>query len=108
MNDLTVTHRFLATIFLAATQLAACSDSTVSPPPAVQQPAASASDTSSQTTVVGTVPAGPTKEDPASASATQTDLTKAQQSSAMPMPGQANDHSTLAPQATQKASTTTP
>lgn len=102
MNDLLFVHRPLAAILLAATLLGGCSDKAV-PTPAVQLPAASASDTSAQTTLVGTVPAGPTKEDPARASASPTDLTKAQQSSAMPMPGQANDHSTLAPNASQKA-----
>ncbi|OGB68147.1 MAG: hypothetical protein A2496_00285 [Burkholderiales bacterium RIFOXYC12_FULL_60_6] len=97
----------MAAILLAATLLAGCSD-TVAPTPAVQLPAASASDTSAQTTLVGTVPAGPTSEVPATASAAKTDLTKAQESSAMPMPGQANDHSTTSPKATQKATTTTP
>lgn len=105
MNHLPLAQRSLAALFVAATLLAGCSD-TVVPTPAVQLPAASASDTSAQTTLVGTVPAGPTREDPANASATPTDLTKAQQSSAMPMPGQANDHSTPASKAGQKVTTT--
>jgi hypothetical protein len=45
---------------------------------------------------VGVVPAGPGKEAPATTSAVKSDVSKAQQSSAMPMPGQANDHSTSA------------
>ena len=111
MNYSTAPHRSWAVIFLLATLFAGCSDTvtpTPTPTPAVQRPAASASDTSAQTTVVGTVPAGPTKEGPATTSAAKTDLTKAQQSNAMPMPGQANDHSTLAPKATQKATGTPP
>lgn len=36
------------------------------------------------------------------ASAVKSDITKQQQSREMPMPGQANDHSTLDPNATQK------
>lgn len=36
------------------------------------------------------------------ASAVKSDITKGQQSREMPMPGQANDHSTLDPDATQK------
>lgn len=107
MNALALPHRSLAALFLAATLLAGCSD-TVAPTPAVQPPAASASDTSAQTTLVGTVPARPTSETPASAAADESDLTKAQESSAMPMPGQANDHSTTSPKASQKATTTTP
>lgn len=105
MNHLPLAQRSLAAIYLAATLLAGCSD-TVAPAPVVQLPAASASDTSAQTTLVGTVPAGPTREAPANASAAPTDLTKAQQSNAMPMPGQANDHSTPASKAGQKATTT--
>ena len=107
MNYSTVSHRSWAVIFLLATLLSGCSD-TVTPTPEVQRPAASASDTSAQTTMVGTVPAAPTREEPATTSATKTDLTKAQQSSAMPMPGQANDHSTPAPKTPQKATGTTP
>ena len=105
MNYLPLVHRSLPALLLAATLLAGCSDK-VAPTPAVQLPAASASDTSAQTTLVGTVPAGPSSEVPANASASPTDLTKAQQSSAMPMPGQANDHSTTSPKASQKATTT--
>ncbi len=105
MNHLPLAQRSLAAFFVAATLLAGCSD-TVAPTPAVQLPAASASDTSAQTTLVGTVPAAPTSETPASASADESDLTKAQESSAMPMAGQANDHSTTAPNASQKATTT--
>jgi hypothetical protein len=70
-------------------------------------PATTTLDSRSQ--VVGVTPAEPT---PVTATATtaitpadpraKTDLTKAQQSSAMPMPGQANDHSTLAPNTTLK------
>jgi hypothetical protein len=105
MNDLPFALRSLAALFLAAALLPGCSDADA-PTPAVQQPAASASDTSQQSSLVGTVPAGPASDAPADATAAKTDLTKAQQSSAMPMPGQANDHSTTAPKATQK--TTTP
>jgi len=105
MNHLPLAHQTLAALFLAATLLPGCSD-TVAPTPAVQLPAASASDTSGQATLVGTVPAAPTSETPASASADESDLTKAQESNAMPMTGQANDHSTTSPNATQKATTT--
>ena len=95
----------MAVVILTAFFLVSCSDA-VSPTPAVRAPAATASDTSSQSTVVGTVPAGPTKEAPATTSAVKSDISKAQQSSSMPMPGQVNDDSTLAPNATQKANST--
>jgi hypothetical protein len=94
----------IATLLLAAGFAAGCSK-TEAPTPVMVQPAAAASDTAAQPSLVGTVPAGPTKDAPSTASAAKTDISKAQQSNDMPMPGQANDHSTLAPNATQKANT---
>ena len=105
MNALDRQQGAVAIIILAAALSASCSDA-VAPMPAVRAPAATASDTASQSSVVGTVPAGPTKEPPATTSAAKSDISKAQQSDSMPMPGQANDHSTLAPNATQKANAT--
>jgi len=93
-------------IVLTVALLVSCSDA-VSPTPAAQAPAATASDTASQSTVVGSAPAGPAKEAPATTSAAKSDISKAQQSNSMPMPGQVNDDSTLAPNATQKANNTT-
>ena len=101
MNISNSQHGLMAAIVFAAALLVSCSDA-VSPLPAAPAPAATASDITSQLTVVGTVPAGPTKEAPATTSAATSDISKTQQSSSMPMPGQANDHSTLAPNATQK------
>lgn len=101
MNALNFRPGSVAIIVLAAALSASCSDA-VAPKPAVQTPAATASDSASQASVVGTEPAGPTKEAPATTSAAKTDISKAQESNSMPMPGQANDHSTLAPNATQK------
>jgi len=102
MKHAHLTHSTLAAVLLAATLLASCSDK-VEPTPAVDLPAASASDTAGQTTLVGTVPAAPTSESAASAAADESDLSKAQESTAMPLPSQANDHSTAAPNASQKA-----
>ena len=48
-----------------------------------------------QTEVLGVAPAG-ASSDPA-VGGVKTDMSRAQQSSAMPMPGQANDHSTPQP-----------
>ena len=106
MNVSNSQHGPVTVIVLTVALLVSCSDA-VSPVPAVQAPAATASDTASQSTVVGTVPAGPTKEAPATTSAAKSDISKAQQSNSMPMPGQVNDDSTLAPNATQKANNTT-
>ena len=102
MNDSIRTFGLKSALMFAACVAAGCSDS-VSPTPVVPQPAATASDTSSQSSVVGTVPAGPTQDTHSTTSAATSDIGKTQQSNAMPMPGQANDHSTLAPNATQKA-----
>lgn len=104
MNISNSQHVPTAAIVLAAALLVSCSDA-VSPTPAAQAPAATASDTTSPSTMVGTVPAGPTKEAPATTSAVTSDISKTQQSNSMPMPGQANDHSTPAPNATQKTNT---
>ena len=106
MNALDRQQGTVAIILLAAALSASCSDA-VAPMPAVQAPAATASDTASQSSVVGTVPAGPTNEATATTSGAKSDISKVQQSSSMPMPGQANDHSTLAPNATQKTNATT-
>ena len=91
----------VAALIVTTALLVSCSDAD-SPKSQVQAPAATASDTTSQSTMVGTVPAGPTKEAPATTSAAPSDISKTQQSDSMPMAGQANDHSTLAPNASQK------
>ena len=49
------------------------------------------------TTVVGVEPAGATRDAAATTSKAKTDVSKEQQSTAMPLPGQANDHSVLLP-----------
>ena len=89
-------------ILLCALGLMACTDKNTSTSAAGAAPA-TAANAASGPSVVGTEPAGPTKEAPATTSNAKSDVTKAQQSSAMPMDGQVNDHSTLSPQATQKS-----
>ena len=102
MNDSIHPFGLTTALLFAAWFAAGCSD-TVAPTPVLPQPAATASDTSSQSSVVGTVPAEPAKDTHSTTSAAKSDISKAQQSNNMPMPGQANDHSTLAPNASQKA-----
>ena len=101
MKDTTHPFGVTAALIFAAGLATACSEK-VTPTPVLAQPAATASDTSAQTSVVGTVPAEPARDSAATQSAAQSDLSKAQQSNSMPLPGQANDHSTTAPNASQK------
>ena len=53
--------------------------------------------------VLGVTSDAPAIETPGTTSTAKSDLSKAQQANAMPLPGQANDHSTLSPKATQKS-----
>jgi PBP1b-binding outer membrane lipoprotein LpoB len=94
----------MATLLFAAYLATGCSKRT-EPIPVVPQAAATASDVSSQPSLVGTVPVDTNKDTPATTSAEKSNVSKVQQSNDMPMPGQANDHSTLAPNASQKANT---
>ena len=50
---------------------------------------------------VGTEPAGPTKETAATTSLEKSAVSKTDQSTSMPLPGQANDHSALLPKTTE-------
>ena len=63
--------------------------------------------------VIETTPVDPNKPltetaQTTSSSESQKELTKAEESQSSPLPGQANDHSTLAPDASQKAGQTNP
>lgn len=82
-------------MFLA---LAGCTDQKVTPfkASASSAPKSDAAMVPS-TEVLGVVPAGPTVDAPATTSPAKSDVSRAQQSSAMPLPGQANDHSVLKP-----------
>jgi hypothetical protein len=102
MNDSSHPFGLTTALIVAACFAAGCSD-TVAPTPVVPQSAAPASDTSSPSSVVGIAPAEPAKDPQSTPSAEKSDVSKGQQSTDMPMPGQANDHSTLAPNASQKA-----
>jgi hypothetical protein len=60
--------------------------------------------------VIGTAPAEPSGDPPGTTpvSAATSEMPKATEQSAMPLPGQANDHSTLAPHPSQKAGSASP
>lgn len=89
-------------IFVIVLSLAmmACSDK-VDPPPPTNVPLSSGPVLQPVTNVLGVEAAGPTKEAAATTSPAKSDMSKEQQSSAMPMPGQANDHSVLRPKPAQ-------
>lgn len=91
-----------AAVFLTLGLAVACTGETAPQPKLLAQPASAASGVAADTQV-GVMPAGPGKETAGTTSAAKSDVSKAEQSSAMPMPGQANDHSTLEPVPSKKA-----
>jgi|GEM_PF-1477837 len=91
-----------AVLFLALGLIVACTDRPPPQPTLNAQPASAASGVPADTQV-GVMPAGPGKETAGTTSAAKSDISKAEQSSAMPMPGQANDHSSLEPTPSKKA-----
>jgi len=82
---------------------AGCSDGVVSAPNA-NAPVGAAAVNDPRAKVLDVPAGGPAKETPSTASVVKSDVSKSQQANAMPLPGQANDHSTLSPKASQKPS----
>ena len=74
----------------------------ITPAPASNAPAATANQVALPS-VARIPPAEPIPGTPVSTSPVPSDISKTEQSNAMPMPGQANDHSTPSTSATQKA-----
>ena len=91
----------LAGIF-AVLVAAGCSDKVGSAPNA-NAPVGSAGVSDPRAQVLDVPAGGPAKETPGTTSAAKSDVSKAEQSTAMPLPGQANDDSTLSPKASQNA-----
>ena len=56
--------------------------------------------------VIGVAPGGAAVETAATTSSAKSDISKSQEASAMPLPGQANDHSTLSRQPSQNPAPT--
>lgn len=100
--------RWGAVVAILALALAAGCSEQRAPAPKVAAPPASAASAIQVETQVGVVPAGPSKEAPATTSAAKSDISKSDQSNSMPMPGQANDHSALKVPPTKKAPSSTP
>lgn len=98
------TNRLTRSLHLSSAALVAvfavasmgCSDK-VNPPIKANIPLDSSPAATPSTTVTGVAPAGPTREAAATTSKAKTDVSKEQQSTGMPLPGQANDHSVLVP-----------
>ena len=101
MHHINIQHIALATTIAAALTLLGCSEKPA--PPKANAPASSAALNDPRAKVLGVEHVGTAKETVSTTSAAKSDITKAQQDAAMPLPGQANDHSTLSPKASQKA-----
>lgn len=84
-------------ILLAPVFSAGCSDDKRAPT-AAQGMSVKPTDSQTVPTFVGIKPAMPTTQDGATTPTANSDLSAMQRSASMPMPGQANDHSTLSPQ----------
>ena len=73
----------------------------VTPPIKAKAPATSA-DIDPRSQVIGVEAGSPVKDTPQTTSSAKSDISKTQEATSMPMAGQANDHSTLSPKASQK------
>ena len=105
-NQVTQRRLFLSVAFVATLTASGCSDNAVSATKAKARPA-TAAENDPRAQVLGVEHVGTATETPGTTSPAKSDITKAQQENAMPLPGQANDHSTLSPKATQKAAPAT-
>jgi PBP1b-binding outer membrane lipoprotein LpoB len=92
----------VASTILMAMFISSCQDPAAPSSKVPTSPAATASQVAPPS-FVGTPPEPATKGAQTSSTGAKSDVSKSQQSNDMPMPGQANDHSTLAPNASQKA-----
>ena len=80
--------------------LAGCTEK--SAPPIKAKATATSTDIDPRSQVIGVEAGGTANDTPQTRSSAKSDMSQAQEASAMPMAGQANDHSTLSPKATQK------
>ncbi|MCY7389857.1 MAG: hypothetical protein LH481_17680 [Burkholderiales bacterium] len=103
MNAMNIQRAAAVITLLAALTAAGCTDKPAVSPK-TETPTAAQNDPRAK--VVGVAATGePAKETPGTTSAAKSDVSKAQAATAMPLPGQANDHSTLSPKPSQKAPT---
>ena len=71
-------------------------------PPIKAKAPASSADIDPRSQVICVEASGPAQNTPQTTSAAKSDISKTQEANAMPLAGQANDHSTLSPKASQK------
>ena len=95
----------IAAAMFAALLVAGCTDKSSAPGKA-KTSTSTAAENDPRAKVLGVEHVGVAKETPGTTSPVKSEISKAQQENAMPLPGQANDHSTLTPKATQKAAPT--
>ena len=106
LNPVRSTRAAFLLILLGATLgMVACSERDKPASTSTANPETAAISPPSQPTI-GVEPAGPTREAAATTSGARSDVTKAQESNAMPMPGQVNDHSTPVPKGPASAPST--
>jgi hypothetical protein len=104
----TLRHGVTAIAILAVLSLAmGCTDKDKLSPQA-NAAATKAAGADPRAIVLGIKPEGAAMKITAETSATKSTLTQEQEATAMPLPGQVNDHSTLAPNASQKAAPAPP
>ncbi len=104
MFGISITRSILACACVAAA-LAGCEKAEAPPTPAVESPSSTSSSVAAPSEAMPPSEAAipvqpPTNGDTASgpAQSTPNELSKEQESSAMPLPGQANNHSTVTPE----------
>ncbi len=91
----------LALAVLPGVALTGCTEKVKPPTPTLAAPNSEPAAIPS-TNVLGVAPADPTRDSAASRAPAKSDMSQAQQSNAMPMAGQANDHSVLGPKPVEK------
>ena len=101
MNSAMAKGASLAFAIAAAIIVTSCSEKTTALPNAGAA-LGSAATTDPRAQVLGVSPGGLAQETPETTSIAKSDVSKSQQATAMPLPGQANDHSTLSSTASQK------
>ena len=101
MSNKTAQYAIALAATLVTLVAAGCSDNVVSAPNA-NAPVGSVAVTDPRAQVLAVPAGGPAQETPGTTSVVKSDISKAQQANAMPMPGQANDHSTLLPKTSPK------
>lgn len=99
MNVINIQRSAAAAAILVVLLVVGCTDKSASPTGA-------AAENDPRAKVIGVTSSTPAIETPGTTSTAKSDISKAQEANAMPLPGQANDHSTSSPKATQKSTPT--